>query len=114
MLVKQNFSEAFDFNGLTIKDYTAGLTESSSFAVIEAAPGVHHGLSWSKRSDKYYYIAAGSLSFHLEGRDYEFTAGDFCIVHKGERFDYRNNSGKPAVIILVHTPNFILEEEVFE
>ena len=96
MLVKQKFSEAFDFNGLTIKDYTAGLSEKSSFAVIGVAPGVHHGLSRSKRSDKYYYVISGNLLFHIEGRDFEFSGGDFCIVHQGERFDYRNNSGEAA------------------
>ncbi|TFG62612.1 MAG: cupin domain-containing protein [Spirochaetales bacterium] len=114
MTIKQDVSEAFDFNGLSIRDYTAGLDEKSSFAVIEVSPGVRHGLSRSNRSDKYYYVNAGRLTFQIEGRDYEFTKGDFCIIHQGETFDYSNDSGVSATLILVHTPNFILSEESFD
>jgi mannose-6-phosphate isomerase-like protein (cupin superfamily) len=115
MLFKtRNELSPIDFEGLNILDYTAELSESSSFAVISVPPGARHGLSWSKRSDKYYYVIEGRLQFELEGRVRTLASGDFCIVHQGEKFDYRNESGAPAEIVLVHTPSFDLESEVFE
>lgn len=65
MIIKQNEVQAIDFNGLEIFDYTAKLNEKSSFAVIKVKPNVNHQLSWSKRSDKYYYIINGSIEFWI-------------------------------------------------
>jgi mannose-6-phosphate isomerase-like protein (cupin superfamily) len=104
----------FDFEGLRIRDYTAGIGSSSSFAVIAVPPGASHAVSWSKRSDKYYYVVSGSIDFTYCGQPHALHAGDFCLVSQGERFSYRNTSGEPATICLFHTPSFDLDAEVFE
>ena len=52
-----------DFAGLRIFDYTAGFDLSSSLAIIEVPPGAHHAEAWSKRSDKYYLVIAGTIGF---------------------------------------------------
>jgi hypothetical protein len=53
---------SFDFHGLHVADYTSGAdTLSSSLARIEARPGARHAVSWSTRSDKYYYLVSGCL-----------------------------------------------------
>ncbi|RPJ63932.1 MAG: hypothetical protein EHM12_01020 [Dehalococcoidia bacterium] len=59
MIIRKNEVEQFDFDGLIIADYTAKLDENSSFAVISVLPEISHKLSWSKKSNKYYYVLAG-------------------------------------------------------
>jgi len=114
MVLKEDNTEQFDFDGLKIRDYTAKLNENSSFAVIEVSPGVSHKLSWSKRSDKYYYLISGEIIFTVNDEEFIFAAGDFCLIKKGEKFKYWNNSNNSAKMILVHTPGFRLDQEVFE
>ncbi len=114
MIIRKRDIKGFDFHGLSIREYLAGSDEKSSFAVIEVPAGVAHQLSWSKRSDKYYYIADGSIEFTIKGIPSTLKRGDFCIIRQGEKFMYANNSGKPATIVLVHTPSFMISEEVFE
>jgi len=63
MIITGNQAEQFDFDGLQITDYTANLDEKSSFATITVLPHISHKLSWSKRSDKYYYIISGNINF---------------------------------------------------
>ncbi len=114
MIVKKDEITPIDFGGLSILDYTAGREEKSSFAVIAVPHGVSHQQSWSKRSDKYYYVVEGAVDFTIDGAPSTLSAGDFCIVKKGAMFAYGNTSGRPALLILVHTPCFKLDEEVFE
>jgi hypothetical protein len=42
MIIRRNAVAPFDFDGLNIRDYTAGLDTGSSFAVISASPGASH------------------------------------------------------------------------
>ncbi len=114
MVVKENEVEQFDFDGLKIADYTAKLDENSSFAMISVPPQISHKLSWSKRSDKYYYVIAGIINFTVNDKEYVLASGDLCIIKKGEKFKYKNNSSEAVRMILVHTPNFKLDQEVFE
>jgi mannose-6-phosphate isomerase-like protein (cupin superfamily) len=114
MIIKENEVGQFDFDGLKITDYTAKLDESSSFATISVLPKISHRLSWSKRSDKYYYILAGKINFMVNDIEYVLSNGDLCVIKKGEKFKYRNNSSETVKMILIHTPNFKLEQEVFE
>jgi mannose-6-phosphate isomerase-like protein (cupin superfamily) len=105
--------EPIDFQGLRILDYTANLDGRSSFAVITVPPGSAHGEAWSKRSDKYYYMVTGEVEFTLDGQCQVLSAGDFCIVPKGQRFSYVNSGSAAAELVLVHTPCFDLNSEVF-
>ncbi len=114
MIVREATVPPSDFDGLAIRDYTAGQATSSSFAVIDVGPGVAHQVAWSRRSDKYYYIVSGTLEFVDSGQTHVLSAGDFCLVARGERFSYRNVSDQPAQLCLFHTPSFDLDAEVFE
>ncbi len=114
MIIGRDAVAPFDFNGLSIRDYTADLEVSSSFAVISAAPGASHVATWSKRSDKYYYVVSGAIEFTDAAGTCELGMGDFCFVPKGERFSYRNAREECATLCLFHTPNFDLDSEVFE
>lgn len=113
MIVKRDALEAIDFDGLAIYDYTAGQETGSSFAVIHVPPGIRHAEAWSKRSDKYYYVAGGQIRFALDGQEMALSAGDFCLVRQGQHFRYENRGGEAATLILVHTPSFDLASEVF-
>ena len=116
MIVRGGRIPTFDFQGLRISDYTADRDElSSSLARIEVAAGARHAPSRSTRSDKYYYLLAGRLSIETEseGED-ELEAGDVWIVPCGESFRYANAGEEPASLLLVHTPSFRLEAELFE
>jgi len=114
MIIRREEVNAFDFDGLSIFDYTSKCREKSSFAVIKVPSKVSHKLSWSKRSDKYYYVVEGKIDFMINGENHTLNKGDFCLIRKGDKFKYKNNSNKPASLILVHTPNFELNEEMFE
>ena len=113
MIIKKSQTEAIDFDGLHILDYTAGKNWGSSMALIHVPPGAKHRRAYSRRSDKYYLVIDGCLKFDLDGREYWLEAGDFALVPQGSQFQYENVGDQPARLILVHTPAFILEEEVF-
>ena len=114
MIIRQSTVPVSDLEGLGIRDYTAGHATSSSFAVIDVEPGVAHQVAWSQRSDKYYYVVAGTIEFVDSGQVHVLSSGDFCLVAQGERFSYRNVSAEPAQLCLFHTPSFDLSAEVFE
>jgi len=113
MFIRCGAIRPIDFAGLRIFDYTAGHDLTSSLAVIEVPPGTGHAVSWSKRSDKYYLVIEGAIRFMLDGAETDLVTGDFCLVRKGLRFSYSNRTATPARVVLVHTPNFGLAEEVF-
>jgi mannose-6-phosphate isomerase-like protein (cupin superfamily) len=112
MIVRQDSVEPINFYGLRIYDYTAGQDASSSLATIQVTPGTRHPEAWSKRSDKYYYVVAGQIRFVLDGDAHDLKAGDFCLVHQGQRFWYQNKTSELSILLLVHTPGFDLESEV--
>ncbi len=114
MKIERDSLKPIDFEGLEIRDYTAGTEVSSSVAEITVPAGVGHRLAWSMRSDKYYYVLEGSLSFVVGAETVELTVGDCCIIRKGNRFSYSNPKGVLARVLLMHTPSFDLAEEVFE
>lgn len=104
----------FDFEGLEIRDYTEDRNRSSSLAEIIFPAGAQHRRAWSKKSDKYYFVLEGRLQFTLGDRRVELETLDLCIIHKGERFCYENTTAEVARVLLIHTPSFDLNEEVFE
>ncbi len=76
--------------------------------------GARHKRAWSRRSDKYYYVVNGQLSFIINDQVVDLSTGDACIIRQGLRFSYENKTGAIARLLLVHTPSFELGEEVFE
>ena len=114
MKISKDSIEQIDFEGLQIVDYTSGRDITSSLADITVSPGVKHRKAYSNRSDKYYYIVSGHIQFNVEGELYDLYQGDACVILKGQKFSYKNDSDEPAKLILVHTPSFNLEFEVFE
>ena len=113
MFVPGGTIRPIDFAGLRIFDYTAGHDLTSSLAVIDVPPGTGHAEAWSKRSDKYYLVIDGTIRFMLDGAETDLVTGDFCLVRQGRRFSYSNPTATLARLVLVHTPNFNLAEEVF-
>ncbi|MCU0822117.1 MAG: cupin domain-containing protein [Spirochaetes bacterium] len=114
MIIRREEIKAIDFKGLRIFDYTSRSNEKSSFAVIDVQPEVSHPLSWSKRSDKYYYILSGEIDFTINNNYYCLKQGDFCVIKIKDKFRYKNNTNEVVSLILIHTPGFELNEEVFE
>ena len=114
MIGRRRALQPIDFGGLSIFDYTGDAKLGSSLAVIEVPPGASHVEAWSRRSDKYYLVIAGQLEFSLQGEEFSLGQADFCFVQQGKRFAYANRGTSPAQLVLVHTPSFELESEVFE
>ena len=114
MFIRQEEIKPIEFDKLKIIDYTAGKETNSSFAEIIVPVGISHKVSWSKRSDKYYYVIQGNVDFMIGEDRRKLFSGDVCIIPKGVRFSYANNGPGDAKLILVHTPSFQLEFEVFE
>jgi mannose-6-phosphate isomerase-like protein (cupin superfamily) len=104
----------FDFEGLGIVDYTAGRDLSSSIAEIIVPPGVRHRRAWSNRSDKYYIVLEGQLTFEVGDETLELETGDCCIVRQDTHFSYRNTSTATARTLIMHTPRYDDEAERFE
>ena len=113
MFVRRSTLEPIDFGGLRIFDYTAGTDRGASLALIEVPPGAVHREAWSRRSDKYYLVVSGEIRFSLESRDFSLAVGDFCFVEQGKRFAYENRGSSAATVVLVHSPRFDLDSEVF-
>ncbi|MEW6263030.1 MAG: cupin domain-containing protein [Thermodesulfobacteriota bacterium] len=113
MFVAGGTIRPIDFGGLRIFDYTSGHDLSSSLAVIDVPPGAAHAVAWSKRSDKYYLVIEGALRFMIDDTETDLATGDFCLVRQGRRFSYSNPTSTLSRLVLVHTPNFDLSEEVF-
>ena len=113
MRVRHDTIEPIEFGGLQIFDYTAESSLGSSLAMIEVPPGASHDEAWSRRSDKYYLVVTGEIQFSLAGETFPLGPRDFCFVERGRRFAYRNDGSSPATLVLVHTPGFDLESEVF-
>lgn len=114
MKIERDTLEPIEFGGLEIRDYTVELDGTSSIAEVTVPAGAQHKQAMSKRSDKYYYVIDGTLSFIVADKVVELSTGDVCIIRRGERFSYENTSRVAAKILLVHTPSFNLAEEVFE
>jgi mannose-6-phosphate isomerase-like protein (cupin superfamily) len=113
MFVRGAAVQPIDFEGLEIRDYTAGLATSSSLATIHVPPGACHRRARSQRSDKYYYLLSGQIHFALEEEELDLAAGDFVLVSQGRSFRYDNRTSDPAVLLLIHTPAFDLSAEAF-
>jgi mannose-6-phosphate isomerase-like protein (cupin superfamily) len=114
MIIRKEQVNKIDFDGLDILDYTSGCNESSSFATIKVPQNTRHKVTWSKRSDKYYYVIEGEIKFTIDAKTIILKQGDFCIIKKGSKFSYHNASESIVMLVLVHTPSFDLNEEVFE
>lgn len=113
MIIRHKRIEAFGFDGLSIRDYTADLDTACSFATVTVPPGAVHARTRSRRSDKYYYLASGAIEFLHGGETHALQTGDFCHIPQGEWFSYRNVSGENAVLCLFHDPRFDLDAEKF-
>jgi len=114
MKIERETLVPIEFEGLEIRDYTAQEGESSSIAEIIVPAGARHKRAWSKRSDKYYYVVNGKISFIVDEQLLELSAGDVCFIRRRRRFSYENTTDAVAKLVLVHTPSFELNEEVFE
>jgi ethanolamine utilization protein EutQ len=114
MILRSKTILPFDFEGLSIQDFTSTLDTSSSLAHIRVLPLTRHRRSWSRECDKYYYVISGQLQFILDGAEHTLKSGDLCIVPKGHKFSYANATETPVEFILIHTPKFNLDAEVFE
>lgn len=113
MFITRDSIQPIASHDLDIYDYTAEAKTSSSLATVRMPPGGQHGEAWSRRSDKYYYVLAGTVQFVVNDSTAELGEGDCCIVYMGEHFSYKNNTSEPATLLLLHTPSFDLQAEVF-
>jgi mannose-6-phosphate isomerase-like protein (cupin superfamily) len=112
IFVRADDPSAFDFEGLEIRDYTAGRDVRTSLARIDVPAGARHPEGWSRRSDKLYYVLEGFVRFRIDGRTYELTTGDLCVIPQGSRFAYENPLTEAAALLLAHTPPFRADDEV--
>lgn len=113
MIIPQSSLPPIDFDGLKIFDYSAGRDWAASIAMIEVEPERKHPEARSKRSDKYYVVTGGEITFQLDGREHLLSRGDFCFVRCGQTFAYANRGSEPAILVLVHTPPFDIDDEEF-
>lgn len=111
--VRRESLRAKAWEGLEVVDYTKGESFNSSLAVVTVPPGGRHPEAWSARSEKFYLVVHGSVTFFVERESQQLGVGDLCIVRKGQTFSYINDTSEPARLILIHTPMFDLADEHF-
>ena len=104
--MKQRDMESLEFEGLQIRDYTSSMHGSSSLAVVTVPSSGNHPPACSERSDKYYLVVAGAVSFTVGNDKAILVEGDACLVRRGEVFSYRNHTRKSARLVLLHTPPY--------
>lgn len=114
MIIKSAEIRSIKWEGLSITDFTSNLDTQSSLAKIVISSGNKHKISWSKVSEKFYFVLSGQLHFMVDNRDYVINSGDLCVVPVNTRFAYMNKSNNPVEILLIHSPTFNIENEVFE
>ena len=114
MVITSSEIRSVKWEGLSIHDFTSNQDTQSSFAKIEISSGAKHKLSWSKVSEKFYYVLTGQLHFMIDNSDYVVNSGDLCIVPVNTRFAYMNKSNSTVEILLIHSPKFNIENEIFE
>lgn len=112
MVINGSSIEGVDFEGLLIRDYTAHTTSNSSVAEVLAPVSSGHRLALSRRSTKYYYVLEGEVVFEIEGTRYMLSRGDLAVIPENTPFKYAARVGSVRML-LIHTPAFALEEEVF-
>lgn len=113
MIIRKSSLAAVDFGGLKILDYTQGHDSLSSIAQVVVPQGGAHPQTWSRLSDKYYVVISGTIRFIIDGEDCDLNAGDCCVIPKGHHFSYENVAKRSAKLLLIHTPPFRLDDEVF-
>ena len=112
-IVKGGSVEPSDFGGLQILDYTAGQDTQSSLVVVRVPPGIQHRHAFSERSHKCYYVVAGDTLMTLGEEHHHLSARDFCLIARGQHLRYANKSTEVATLLLLHTPSFDLDSEIF-
>ena len=81
--VRRDGLTPFDFSGLKISDYgPAGAL--ASVAEIAVPPGASHAEARSSRSDKYYLVVEGAVSFTVSGSPVALAAPDLLVIEIGE------------------------------
>ena len=106
MLLKQIDLEAFDYHGLSIRDFGPALNGAASVAVIRVPEQGEHPFSYSSACDKVYYVLEGRLQFSVDGVIYRADRGDVVIVPKGAIFQYYDAWDRPSRLLLFHLPAF--------
>lgn len=114
MIIKSKEIQCIKWEGLSITDFTSDQDTQASFAKIQVSSGSKHKISWSKESEKLYYVLTGQLHFMIDNTDYVINSGDLCIVPVKSRFAYINKSNSPVELLLIHSPKFNIDNEVFE
>lgn len=103
----------FDFEGLRIRDLTAGRVGSASIAEVRVPPSGRHRRARSTHSDKYYLVLDGSVEFQVDEENIPLGTGDLLIIEKASWFSYLNRQRIPARLLLVHVPPFDSDTEEF-
>jgi mannose-6-phosphate isomerase-like protein (cupin superfamily) len=113
MVILGSSIEGFDFEGFEIRDYTPGFEAGSSVAEIVAPAGIRHSRAHSTLNVKLYWVLEGTVDFEIGGVEATLAVGDLPVVPRGTSFTYAAGDA-PAGLLLVHTPPFSLEHEIFE
>ncbi|MFO0835593.1 MAG: cupin domain-containing protein [Phycisphaerales bacterium] len=83
----------------------AGETDNRlSFTEYHVEPGAGPPLHVHTLEDETFYILEGTISFHVGGNRIEATPGTTLFGPRNVPHCFKNNTGRPAKMILVVTP----------
>jgi quercetin dioxygenase-like cupin family protein len=104
-VVKHGDAEELNAMGAAIRflcgaEKTEGGWSLMEVELPERAGPPPHDHPW----DEAYYVVAGEVRFHLEGREQVFKSGDFIYAPAGTVHGFQGASAKPARVIIFDTP----------
>ena len=85
----------------------AGEETGGTLAVIEAELAPHSGgtpVHVNTREDENYYVTEGTLTFRLDARDLEASAGTFVHIPKGVVHTHWNATAEPVKLLAFPAP----------
>lgn len=105
VVVKQGQAEELNVMGAAVRflcgaDKTARAWSLMEVELPENAGPPPHDHPW----DEAYYVVAGSVRFHLAGREQVFQAGDFVYAPGGTVHGFQGASKQPARVIIFDAP----------
>jgi quercetin dioxygenase-like cupin family protein len=85
----------------------SGEDTGGAYALIhaEAPPGGGPPPHLHRREDEAFYVLAGELAFHVDGRDIAASAGAWVTLPKGSLHTFRNAGTGTARMLIVVTPS---------
>ena len=98
---------SYDCGSMVARFLVDGRETSDTYSVSEwtLAPGCRGvGAHRHEANDDVFYVAAGTVTFRVDGIDHVVGPGGFVRAAPGVEHDFRNDGDQPAVMLNLYVP----------